>query len=251
MITIWNTIFYEPLYNALVFLTNILPGADVGLAVILLTVIVKFILFPFTQKTIESQARMRMLEPEIARVKEMYPNKEEQGKKMLELYKTHKVNPFSGCLIVILVQLPIIIALYRVFSVGLTAHPDVLYSFIKQPAEISMNFLGFIDLSVKSIGLAFLAGITQFIQGYLSNGRQKNVTPAKKTEGFQADLAKSMRIQMLYVFPILVVVFGFSIAAAVTLYWVTNNVFTIIQELFIHRKLEREGIVIQEKITVK
>lgn len=250
MIALWNTIFYEPLYNALVFLTGIIPGADIGIAVILLTIIVRIILYPLTQKSIVSQAKLRMLEPKINKIKELYPNKEEQTKKILELYKTEKVNPFSGCLNVIFIQLPIIIALYQVFLRGLPFDPEALYSFVHIPEYINIKFLGIIDLAAKSLPLAIIAGITQYIQAKVALPRQASSEVESKKGNFQADLAKSMQFQALYFFPILIAFFGYNVVAAAPLYWITSNLFTIGQEIAVRKKLRNMGPVIEAKAEI-
>src|SRR5689334_12417567 len=108
---LWNLLLYRPLLNALAFLVSVIPGGDVGLAVIALTIIVKVILFPLSQKSIESQAEMNILTPELNKIKASGASKEEQARLTFELYKAHKTNPFSGCLLV-LIQIPIIFALY-------------------------------------------------------------------------------------------------------------------------------------------
>ena len=93
---IWNLILYQPLLNALAFLVSVIPGGDVGIAVIILTILVKILLFPLTQKSIESQAAMSLLAPEIDKIKKSGARKEAQASMTFELYKTHKVNPYSG-----------------------------------------------------------------------------------------------------------------------------------------------------------
>src|SRR3989344_8400982 len=150
---IWNTVLYEPLLNALAFLVSIIPGGDVGIAVIALTILVKILLFPLSQKSIESQAEMNLLAPELNKIKAAGGSKEEQAKQTFELYKKHKVNPFSGCLLV-LIQIPIIIALYYVFFKGIDLQNGVLYSFIPRPEHLNTLFLGAIDISGKSLFLA-------------------------------------------------------------------------------------------------
>ena len=123
-----------------------------GIAVIILTILVKILLFPLTQKSIESQAAMSLLAPEIDKIKKSGASKEEQARMTFELYKTHKVNPFSGCLPV-LVQLPVIFALYYVFFKGINFESNLLYSFIHVPDKINITFLGLIDISGKSLFL--------------------------------------------------------------------------------------------------
>src|SRR3989344_6933293 len=153
--SIWNTLLYEPLVNALFFLVSVIPGGDVGLAVIALPLLVKLLLFPFSQHFIKNQAAMNILAPELDKIKKSEASKEEQAKLTFELYKKHKTNPFSGCL----VQIPaiiVVIALYNVFIKGVNFNTELLYSFIHVPEDMSMFFFGFIDISQKSFILLLL-----------------------------------------------------------------------------------------------
>src|SRR3989338_5695268 len=134
---IWNTLLYKPLINGLAFLISIVPGGDVGIAVVVLTVLVKLILFPLSERQIRNQAAMNLLAPELDKIKKNGGSKEEQAKQTLELYKKHKTNPFSGCLLV-LIQIPIIFALYYVFFKGLNFQSDLIYSFVKVPENMNM-----------------------------------------------------------------------------------------------------------------
>jgi len=228
--TIWTTIFYEPLYNALVFFAGSLGG--IGLGVVALTVLVKIILFPLTKKSILSQAKLRALEGDLEQIKKDNPDKAIQSKKTFELYKKNGVNPFSSCLVV-LIQLPIIIALYQVFLRGIDSNAAVLYSFITLPENLSTYFLG-INLESKSIIFALLAGITQFIQMKISISSLK---PAdSKDTSFKGQLAKSMQFQMKYILPVFIAFVAYTVSAAIALYWVVSNIITIIQELMIRSK---------------
>ncbi len=228
---IWNTLLYEPLLNALAFLVSIVPGADIGIAVILLTLLVKIILFPLSQRSIENQAKMSKLSPELKKIKESGASKEEQAKMTFELYKVHKTNPFSGCLL-ILIQIPIIFALYYVFQKGLTFEVGYLYSFIHAPETVNMSFLGVLDLGSKSILLAVLAGISQYFQARL----MPKPAPTDGKGGFQESFAKSMHMQMKYVFPFLVAFIAYSVSGAIALYWVTSNIFAVCQQIYVNKK---------------
>ena len=215
-----------------------MPGGDIGLAVIVLTLIVKLILAPLTRKSIKSQAKLKSLEPEIKKIKEQYKNKEEQAKKTFALYKIHKINPFSGCLL-ILIQLPIIFALYFVFLKGLSFSEGTLYSFITVPREVSTHFLGLIDIQGKSLILALLAGISQFFQTRLAMHKYKQESK-KGEESFKDNLMKSLNLNMKYFMPVFVAVIAYQISAAVALYWITSNIFIIGQELLIRRRAKQE-----------
>ena len=238
--TFLKTILYVPLYNGLVFLISAMPGHDVGLAIIILTMIVRVILFPLGQKAARSQLALRELEPEIKKVKEQYKTKEEQAKKTFELYKKHKVNPFSSCLLA-LIQLPIIIALYYVFFKGLGFNEDILYSFVQHPETLNFNFLGLIDLGGKSLTLALLAGATQFIQSSISFPKPKHgSTPAGGD--FKENFAKSMQMQMKYIFPVMLAFIAYQISGAVALYLIVSNMFMIAQELVVRRQFKKEQV---------
>jgi len=234
---LWDTIFYQPVYNILIFIVNNITFGDVGLAIILITIIIKLALYPLTKKSIRSQILMKKMEPEIKQIKKDYPNKEEQAKKTFELYKKYGTNPFSGCL-VILLQLPVVFALYYVIYKGLSLDSGQIYSFLSKP--ISMNFLGLIQMGGKSIVLAVLAGVTQFIQGYLSSPITPKVEVLKtgeKTEHTGEDFATSMQTSMKYFLPFIITLAAWSISAAVALYFVTSNIFTIVQEWYIRRTI--------------
>jgi len=230
MTSLFNAILFKPLHNALAFLISYIPNHDVGLAIVILTIIVKVILYPLTQKSIEANRKMKLLEPELKKIKEEYKDKkEEQAKKTFELYKANKINPFAGCLI-ILIQLPIIIALYYVFLKGLSFPPESLYSFIKPPQTINLNFLGLIDIGQKSLILAILAAVTQFIQTNLS---WPKIKPTEEDQSFQGSLKRSMDLQTRYFLPLFIGFIAYSVAGAVALYWVVSNLFTIGQELIL------------------
>jgi YidC/Oxa1 family membrane protein insertase len=248
MNALWNTIFYQPIYNVLVFIINNITFGDVGFAIILVTIIVKLILSPLTKKSIKSQILMKRMEPELKQIKKDFPNKEEQAKKTFELYKKYGTNPFSGCLVII-IQLPVIFALYYVFYKGLSIDSSLVYSFIQIPVVLHTNFLGLIEMSSKSIFLGLLAGVTQFIQGYLSTPvKPKNLEIVKEIgkqeepKTFQEQLSDSMQMNVRYILPVFIAFVAWKISAAVALYWIVSNIFTIAQEWYIRRQLESNSI---------
>jgi len=244
MSSLWNTVFYQPIYNILIFIINNITFKDVGFAIILVTIIIKLILSPLTKKSIKSQILMKRMEPELKQIKKDFPNKEEQAKKTFELYKKYGTNPFSGCL-VILLQLPVIFALYYVFYKGLAIDPKLVYSFIQIPINMHTNFLGLIEMGSQSIFLGIFAGVTQFIQGYLSSP-----VKTKKSEGvlvdgpktFQEQLGDSMQMNVRYILPVFIAFIAWKISAAVALYWIVSNMFTIVQEWYIRRQLSHNLI---------
>src|SRR3989344_1062856 len=126
MSNFWHTIFFDPIYNLLVYLIDIVPGGDVGVAIILVTIIVKVILLPLSLKAARTQLAMREIEPMLKELKEKYKDKrEEYAKATMEAYKKAGVNPFSS-IVLLFVQIPIIIALYlSVYKGGGVALPAI------------------------------------------------------------------------------------------------------------------------------
>ncbi|MEK9181673.1 MAG: YidC/Oxa1 family membrane protein insertase [Patescibacteria group bacterium] len=243
---IWNTLLYKPLLNALAFLVSVIPGGDVGLAVIILTILVKIILFPLSQKSIKSQAAMALLAPELEKIKKSGVSKEEQAKLTFELYKTHKTNPFSGCLLV-LIQIPIIFALYYVFFKGINFENGLLYSFIHIPEKLNMMFLGILDMSQKSLILAVLAGVSQYLQAHFMPQPPVSGVPGAKTGTFAESFSKSMNMQMKYIFPFVVTWIAYSISGAIALYWITSNIFTVGQQIYVSKT---EKKVLDEEVKI-
>ena len=236
----FSTLLVEPLYNGLVFLVGILPGSDVGVGSILITLLVKIILFPLSKKAIETQIKMKGLEKDLNELKDKHKDsKEKQAQAMMGLYKEKGVNPFSSFFL-ILVQLPIIFALYKIFLQNgfPNINQDLLYSFVHAPASANTHFLGLIDISQKSYVLAILAGISQFFQAKFSLASLPSQNPNQKGT-FQADFARSMQLQMKYVLPIITFFIAYKISGAVALYWLVSNLWAIGQELLVRRRLER------------
>lgn len=237
---IFNTVFFNPIYNGLIFLLDTVPFIDVGIAVILVTVVVKLILFPFSLKMVKTQLAVKALEPEITKLKETHKaDKQEQARQTMALYKEKGVNPFSGFLL-ILIQIPVIFALYWVFLRGglPEINMDILYSFTPVPDSINMNFLGLIDVSKKSILFALFAGATQYFQIKYSLPPMKARSAGKTS--LKDDLARSFHIQMRYVMPIIVFSIAYAISAAVAIYWTTSNLFAIGQEIYVRRTIKNK-----------
>ncbi|MDB5194236.1 MAG: 60 kDa inner rane insertion protein preprotein translocase subunit YidC [Parcubacteria group bacterium] len=237
MSTIYHSFIYTPLYNLLVLLFKIAPWADAGVIVVLLTLIVRFVLFPLSKKAIVTQVAMQEINPKLAEIKEKHKDsQEEQTKATLALYKEKGINPFSGILLLI-VQLPIIWALYRIFLYGglPTVNLGLLYSFVHAPSHINTVFLGLIDITKKSAFLAALAAITSFFQLKIATGRMA----APQGTGFSDNLARSMQTQMKYFFPLIVFFISYKISGVIALYWLTTNLFTIAQELYVRRNLRK------------
>lgn len=244
--SIWHTFFFDPIYNGLVFFIDVVPGGDVGLAIILITVVVKSLLLPLSIKAVKTQHGMRLIEPQLKALKEKFKDKrEEQARAMMELYKKAGINPFASIFLLFL-QIPIIISLYFSVSRGggvplPSINVDLLYSFIPNPSLVSMHFLGFLDIAARSLPLAALAGITQFIHARLAVP-----VSAPKEEGaapnFKDDFARSMQVQMRYVMPVIIFVFAYTISAAIALYFTVSNLMSIGQEFIVRKHKQEESI---------
>jgi len=233
----FNVVLYKPLFNSLVLLYNFIPGHDFGIAIIILTLIIKIILYPLSLKSVESQRIMQKFQPKIQEIQKKYKDdKEKQAKEMMVLYKTEKINPFSGLLLAF-IQLPILIALYSVFWNGLKPEQLVnLYGFVSNPGQINAVFLGLIDLSKSNIILAILAGITQFFQ-------TKMLLPKKDNNPSSAnDFSRMMQGQMTYFMPVMTVIILLGLPSALGLYWTASAIFSIIQQYLIIKKDKQEDL---------
>jgi len=239
MTSIFHTLVSEPLYSGLVFLINSLPFFDVGVVIIIFTIITKIILLPLSIKASKAQIEMKGAEKDLAVIKQKYSDKNEQSVKVMEYYKEKGINPFSGILVLI-IQLPILIGLYRVFLGLPKINPDYLYSFIPVPETINMMFLGFVDMSEKSLVLALLVGITTYIQTSIASSGQTPVSDGSK----QGELAKAMAFQMKYFLPPFIAIIIYNISSAVALYLFVSNLFSIAQELYIKRKYHKSIVVV-------
>jgi YidC/Oxa1 family membrane protein insertase len=237
---IWHTFFFDPVYNGLVFFIDVVPGGDVGIAIVLTTFVVKLILLPLSLKAARTQFVMREIDPKLKEIKERFKNeREKQARAMMDIYKDAGINPFSSILL-LFIQIPIVIALYfSVISGGGIALPDInvdlLYSFVPVPAAVSMIFLGFVDIASRSIPLALLAGVTQFIHTHLSLPKQEPKDPNKEPN-LKDDFTRSMQLQMRYVMPLLIFFVAYTFSGAIGLYFTVSNIISIAQEYVVRSK---------------
>lgn len=237
--SVWHLLFLDPIYNGLVFFIEHVPMGDVGLAIIATTVVVKLLLLPLSIKAARTQKIVRDIQPKLDEIKEtLKDDRQAQAQATLALYREHGLNPMASILL-LFVQIPVIIALYFAVSGGGGVKlPEVnsalLYSFIPTPGAVNMLFLGIADITQKSMILALLAGVTQFIHARLAfpapEAPAQGVTP-----DFKADFARSMNLQMRYVMPVIIGVVAYSFAASLALYFTVSNIMAIAQE-FVVRK---------------
>lgn len=237
--TIWHTFFFDPIYNSLVFFITAIPRGDIGLAMIATILLVKTILLPLSIKAVKTQKAMREIEPKLKEIKLKYKDdKQAQAEAMMSVYRDAGMNPLASITLVFL-QIPIIIALYYAVSTGggiklPDINLEVLYSFIKTPDIVTMNFLGLIDITKRSLLLAIGAGITQYIHVKLTMPmlppREAGSEPDMKDE-----FMRNMQLQMRYVMPVLIIAISYSISAAIALYFMVSNLVTIAQEYIVRK----------------
>ena len=248
LIELYNTILYEPLFNILIFFYNLVPIKDIGFAIILITILIRVVLYPLSKSSIVSQKKLQELKPQIDELKAKHKdNKEAFGKATMELYKREKINPASSCL-PLLIQMPILIAVYQVFRLGLSNGSfDVLYSFIAHPGTINSMFLGIINLAEPNTILAILAGASQYVQSKMimniRGDKAGDKANNKTKEGNKGDkMSGAMSKQMLYMMPLFTVFIGVSLPSGLVLYWLISIVLTVLQQYIIFSKKKKETV---------
>ncbi|MFH0988251.1 MAG: YidC/Oxa1 family membrane protein insertase [Parcubacteria group bacterium] len=233
MIQLYNTILYQPIFNLLIFFYNIIPGHDIGLAILALTILVKVILLPFGAQMLRSQKALQELQPKLTELKEKYKNdKEKLASETMQLYKTQHVNPLSSCL-PLLIQFPFLIAVYQSFQHGIASQNlGMLYSFVANPGHINNISFGFIDMAAPSLWLAVLAGVAQYIQTKMLITTKPPIKSAvAKDEQMMASMNKSMQ----YFMPLLTIIIGMQLPSGLTFYWLITTILTVLQQRFIFR----------------
>lgn len=233
--TIFNIIFYQPLFNLLVLIYHYLSFHDFGIAIILLTLLIRILFYPLTLKSIKSQKFFQELQPKIKEIQKKYRNdQQKQTQEIMKLYQKEKVNPFSGCL-PLLIQLPFLIALYQILKKGLALEEmKNLYFFIPNPGKIDPTFFGLIDLTRPYFWLAAFAGFLQFFQTKITLPQSTKKFSSDKMEQFSAIFQK----QSLFLFPILTFLILLKLPSAIGVYWIVSTIFTIFQQYFIFKKLK-------------
>jgi YidC/Oxa1 family membrane protein insertase len=230
----FDAIFVKPLINILFFIYGVIPGHDFGVSVILLTVLIRFVMWPVMAKQLHSQKKMQALQPEIARVRaEAGGDKQKESAMLMELYKQKEINPLASCLPLV-IQLPFLLALFAVFNratQGFDVVAPLLYEPVKNlawiqqvinnPSLFSAELFGVVDLAAKNnIVLALIAGATQYYQVW-------QITP-KQTD--PSDPSAAMNKMMTWMFPLLTAWIGYTLVAALPLYWTVSNGVSILQQ---------------------
>lgn len=231
---LFHNVLYVPIYNLLIFFVDIVPNGDVGIAVIIVTIIVKLIVAPFSVSAMKTQRRMKFIEPQMKELREKYKgDRQELAMKTMELYKNNGIKPFSSILATFL-QLPIIIALYLVFRHEhlLSPNASLIYHFVALPTHISPLFLGYFPTTGHTIILAALAAAAQFLQARITIPVPEKDANASSTEEF----TRAMSMQSRFILPVIIGVIAYT-AGALALYFITSSIAGIIQEYYIRYKL--------------
>lgn len=242
---IFHEIIYRPIFNLLVLITNLAPGQDFGLSIIILTVMIRLLFMPFSVKALRSQKIMAQLQPKLKELQEkLKHDKAAQAQATMALYQEHQVNPIAGCL-PLLVQIPVLFALYRAFVNGLRPESlSLLYGFIKNPGIIKSISFGFLDLSKNVPLLALAAGFFQFLHSRLTvantpEGAKGTVPKAENVKDMGNFGIGAMNKQMLYFFPIMIIIVGWKLPAGLVLYWAVSTLFSIIEQLYINQTVHQ------------
>jgi YidC/Oxa1 family membrane protein insertase len=233
----FETYLIQPIYNLFIYLVGIMPGGDVGFAIIAVTLIMRIVFYPAFTASIRTQMGMQAIQGDLEEINKKYKDvPEERAKRTMALFKEHKVRPLSGFLALV-VQIPVFIALYfAFFREGLpNIATNLLYSFVPSPDVISVTFLGFLDLQAQhNIALTLIVGLLQYAVVRISLGRM--VTPTKPLSPEKAAAQKMQQRLMLYFLPALMTVVTYTLPAAVGLYFATTNVLSLGQEWIIRKQ---------------
>lgn len=228
----FNTVLVRPFFNLLMLIYGVVPGHDFGLAIIIMTVLVRLLLWPILAQQLRSQKKMQNLAPDVARVKKAAKgDRQLESKMLMELYKEKEINPFAS-FVPLIIQFPLFIALYLalrdVIKPGEVAHliyhslnnVAAIKTIIAHPADFKPSLFGLINLSKASPILALIAGGTQYFQ-------TKQLLPKKVEKGdSQAQaLASTSKI-----FPILTFIIGLKLPSALALYWAVSSGVAILQQ---------------------
>lgn len=220
-----------PINNLLIFLYN-LSGQNLGLAIILLTLLVRGVLVPITIPSLRSAKKLQELKPALDKLKDKHKDKQKLQLAQLELYKQHNINPAAGCLPQI-AQLLVLIALYQVFI-------KFINTGTLNGTPLNLNFF-WLDLGKpdKLYILPILAGLSQLVFSFMmTSGLEghvkapKNLNEKKKEED-SLEMAQSMQQQMLYIMPAMTVLISLKFPSGLALYWVVTTIFSLVQQYII------------------
>ncbi len=215
----FNQFLYRPLLNILVIICLLIPGQNFGLAIIATTVLLKVILYPLTKKSLKNGKSLQKIQPELKKIQKKFKGDEmKQAAEIKNLYEKHDINPFSA-FVPLLIQFPVLIALYRVFLKGM--NEGALYDFVPSPTDISFSFLG-INLTNPSVVMTMIAAIIYFFQ-------------MKNTSKVKGKSKKGFQDKMPYFFSVFTFFILVKFPAAVSLYLAVSSLFLVTQNYFLHK----------------
>jgi YidC/Oxa1 family membrane protein insertase len=254
----FTTILVQPLFNILFAIYAVVPGHDFGVAVIILTVLVRILLWPLVTRQLHSQKLMQQLQPQVAKIrKEAKGDRQKETALLMELYKEKGTSPLAP-LLPLLIQFPIFIALYAVLrsSVHVDQIAHLSYGFVAQMAPVaniihhhtrfSPSLFGAIDLTKSSVILALTAGAAQFYQA-------RQLQP--QTAAMAGDQAQLMQ-GMTFIFPVVTFVVGLRLPAALALYWTVTSGVASFQQYWVllrdaHEMEAEEDVIEGEVVSAK
>ena len=279
---LFDVVIVQPILNFLMAIYAIVPGGDFGVSVVIFTIVLRFALWPLAKKQLHQAKAMRKMQPELKKIKEKYKNNSQaQGLAMMDLYKKHNISPF-GSIGILLIQLPILIAIYRVvqifalyredlakYTYGFMENIPAVKELIADPTHFNQNFLGFIDLTQHGIssdgvviGLVILSLLAAVMQYLLSkqmspstdNGKRLRDILAEAGQGKEADQAELNAIvmrKMTKVMPVFLFFVMVSLPGALALYMATGNIVVYFQNASILKKDEQEMEALSAETTQK
>ncbi|MBI4234768.1 YidC/Oxa1 family membrane protein insertase [Candidatus Peregrinibacteria bacterium] len=233
---LWLGVFYKPIYNTLIFLAKVLPGHNLGLAIIILTLIIRTILLIPSQKSMKSQARMQSLQPKLEKIKEKYKGDQQKiAAETMAAWKEAKVNPMGSCM-PLLMQFPFLIAIFYVVQDGL--NPDTTNLLYTNYANFTLKnigtyFLGLDLLRPNLYVLPLIVGALQFIQMKLA---MHKANKHKKDDGAKKNEMAIASNMMIYIMPVMIAVFTASLPAGVGIYWGASTIYGIVQQIFVNKQ---------------
>lgn len=240
---LWDELLLRPIYNLLLWLTTWMPGHSLGLSIILLTLLIRVVLFFPTYSSLKQQKSLQQLQPKINAVRAKHAqDQQKQAEEVMKLYKEHGVHPCGGCLPV-LIQLPFLYAVFAVLRNGLDpSYTHFLYASLANFDLHSINvyFLG-LDLTHPDLYiLPILTGVAQFVQMKLAQVKQKakvhDITPKDSQEPKQMKEMEQATNSMVYMLPLLLAWFARSYPAGLALYWIFSTLFGIGQQIILNRR---------------
>lgn len=235
----FNTLIVQPLLNLVLFFYAILPYHDLGVAVIIVTILVRLLVWPLASKQLHSQRAMQKLAPEIAKLrKKAGGDKQKESQMLMELYKEKGISPFAS-LTPVLIQMPLLIAFYYALRHAVAAGDiaNMVYPFVAKmepikdiianPNSYKPLLFGLVSLSKSNIVIAVLAAVAQYVQ-------TKQIMPKKSAE--KGDTAAQVAQISVLLFPFMTFLFAMSLPSALGLYWFVASLVSIFQQWLILRK---------------